>query len=108
MRTILSSPVRRRWLGRFVLACGCAAGLAALPVATDGDKDGEIARLGEELDDVRARIVDRRAVNSRLRRDISALKNDSRAIERAARDQLGLVYPSELVVRIRGGGVQGP
>lgn len=99
MRAVLSSPARRRWLGRLVLALVCAALLASLPSSQGGD-DAATMALANELATVRARIVERQAANTRLRRDIAGLKNDPRAIEDAARDELGMVYPDELVVRI--------
>lgn len=35
--------------------------------------------------------------NARLRREVDALRDDPRAIERAAREELGLVRPGEIV-----------
>lgn len=35
--------------------------------------------------------------NARLRREVDALRSDPRAIERAAREELGLVRPGEIV-----------
>ena len=50
--------------------------------------------LGRQLDDLRAE-------NVALAAEISALKADPRAIERLAREQLGLARPGEVVFVIR-------
>jgi cell division protein FtsB len=49
------------------------------------------------LNDESRRIA---ADNARLARDVEALKNDPGAIEDIARDELGLVYPGEIVLRL--------
>ncbi len=47
-----------------------------------------------QLKDKNRRIVEE---NARLRREVEALKGDGRAIERAAREELGFVRPGEVV-----------
>jgi cell division protein FtsB len=46
-------------------------------------------------------IEDLRATNRRLAADIAALKSDPTAIERVAREQLGLARPGETVFLLR-------
>ena len=52
------------------------------------------ARLAEELDELRAE-------NLRLAGEIQSLRTDPRAIERLAREELGLARPGETVFLIR-------
>lgn len=106
MRAVLSSPARRRWLGRFALALVGVGMLASLPTSNGDEGSGEARELSRELAEVRTKIHERQAANRRLRRDIAALKTDPAAIERAARDELGMVYPDEVVIRIAGSGGQ--
>ncbi|MBE2253343.1 MAG: septum formation initiator family protein [Myxococcus sp.] len=40
--------------------------------------------------------------NARLRREVEALRDDPRALERAAREELGLVRPGEIVFSLEG------
>ncbi len=47
-----------------------------------------------QLNDRNQHIVEE---NQRLRREVKALRGDNRAIERAAREELGFVRPGEIV-----------
>lgn len=40
--------------------------------------------------------------NTRLRQEVDALRSDPRALERAAREELGLVKPGEIVFSLEG------
>jgi len=55
----------------------------------------------ERAESLGAEIEELRADNRRLAAEIEALKGDPRAIERLAREQLGLVRPGETVFLIR-------
>jgi len=55
----------------------------------------------ERAEALAAEIEDLRAENGRLATEIEALKRDPRAIERVAREQLGLARPGETVFLIR-------
>lgn len=66
--------------------------------------DGASVRKAEEL-----RVQYRRTMeasrklageNDRLRREVDALKSDVSAIEDIARDELGMVRPGEIIIRI--------
>lgn len=50
---------------------------------------------------LRREMEELRAENSRLTSEIGALKTDPRAIERLAREQLGLARPGEVVFILR-------
>jgi cell division protein FtsB len=54
----------------------------------------------ERAESLRREIEDLRAENGRLAAEISALKTDPRAIERLAREELGLARPGETVFLI--------
>ncbi len=55
------------------------------------------ARLTNDVRTVRERNLRLTEDNARLRREVDALRSDPRALERAAREELGLVRPGELV-----------
>jgi cell division protein FtsB len=95
---------RRRWQIwglRVVLATALAMVLAYFPYKL---LDGSGERKAEELERQYQRTVESRrelaADNERLRREIEALKNDGSAIEDIARDELGMVRPGEVILRI--------
>ena len=59
-------------------------------------------RLHINLDDELAREIDElRGENARLTAEIAALRSDPAAIERIAREELGLARPGETVFLIR-------
>jgi cell division protein FtsB len=58
------------------------------------DQKERAAELARELDDLRAE-------NLRLAAEIQSLRTDPRAIERLAREELGLARPGETVFLIR-------
>jgi len=92
-------PVWRRWLSRAGLALGVALAVAYVPwkIAGAGDRverlEAQLMRLHDE-----AAALDRD--NARLAREIRALRTDPQAIEDHARDELGMIYPGELVLTI--------
>jgi cell division protein FtsB len=55
----------------------------------------------ERAEQLQAEIGDLRDENGRLAREIDGLRRDPRAIERLAREELGLARPGELVFVIR-------
>jgi cell division protein FtsB len=59
--------------------------------------------MREELERALLATGKLRSENAELRRDISALKQDPRAIEEIARDELGMVFPDEVVIRVERG-----
>jgi cell division protein FtsB len=60
-------------------------------------------RLQEDLHQLETANTGLRMENDRLRRELSALADDPAALERAAREELGLVRPGELVFRLEDG-----
>lgn len=89
-------PALRRWSIRLVLAI-MVAGLIAWVPAGDDDR---AERLGDQLDDLRREVTTLRAKNQGLAAEVEALRTEPSAIERHARDELGMVYPGELVLRL--------
>lgn len=104
LRAVTREPSRwRRWRHRLALASLLALALAYLPYRLiDGSGERKANRLRAELDEVRAESAALAGTNAALRRDIDALRNDPHAIVDIARDELGLVRPGELVIRIEG------
>lgn len=89
-------PALRRWSIRLVLAVVVAAAIAWVPA---GD-DARAARLRRQLDELRDEAAELRARNARLAAEVEALRTDPSAIEAHARDELGMVYPGEIVLRL--------
>jgi cell division protein FtsB len=95
------SPRWQRWALRMALATGLAVGLAYLPYRL---LDGDAARKAQSLREQHQRAVAGSRVlaeeNERLRYEIEALKSDASAIEDIAREELGMVRPGEIILRM--------
>lgn len=89
-------PALRRWSIRLVLALIVAAAIAWVPA---GD-DAQAAHLRGQLDAIRAEATTLRAKNAKLAAEVEALRTSPAAIEAHARDELGMVYPGEIVLRL--------
>jgi len=89
-------PALRRWSIRLVLALAVAALIAWVPA---GDDD-RATKLRDQLDGMCTEAAALRARNARLAAEVDALRTDPSAIESHARDELGMVYPGELVLRL--------
>jgi cell division protein FtsB len=85
----------------FVL--GAVIALAALAVGSVFGDRGIINMVGEreKIDSLRAELEELRAENARLSSEIRDLRESPRAIERLAREELGLARPDETVFLIR-------
>jgi cell division protein FtsB len=87
-----------RWIVRVVLASALAFGVGYVPLRVLGGGGLQRARrLGEDLDRLKKDIEEQKRVNARLRDEAAALGDDPAAIERVARDQMGLVREGEIV-----------
>jgi cell division protein FtsB len=89
-------PALRRWSIRLALAVVVAGAIAWVPA---GDDD-RAERLRRQLDAIRAEAAALRAKNIRMAGEVEALRTDPSAIEAHARDELGMVYPGEIVLRL--------
>lgn len=94
----MSSLERRRWIPVYLAA------LAALGAWTARD---HLSRRGPAALEEAARRLDRensrlRQEVLRLRREARALAGDPAALERAAREDLNLVKPGEIVIQLDG------
>jgi cell division protein FtsB len=96
-------PALRRWGARLGLALVVAIGLGYLP-SQILRRDPRAVKLAGQLDDLDRQARELEAENAGRLREIEALRRDVGAIEERARAELGMVYPDELVLRIRGGG----
>jgi len=92
----------RRWATRAALAVGVALAVAYLPwrIAGGGDR---VDKLRGQLTRIRAEAAALEAENARLAREIHALRTEPQAIEDHARDELGMIYPGELVLSVEEG-----
>ena len=94
-------PAIRRWGGRLGLALIVAIAIGYLPGQVLR-KDPRTVKLTGQLDELDAEARQLAAANAALARDIEALRNDVGAIEDRARADLGMVYPDEVVLRVKG------
>jgi cell division protein FtsB len=93
-------PAWRRWATRTALAIAVAAVIAVAPDLIDrGDERADRLRAQLSTTEERIRALDRG--NAALADDVAGFRTDVGAIERYARDELGMVYPGELVIRIQ-------
>lgn len=87
-----------RWVLRLLVAVTFAVGIGYLPLRVIGG--GGLARarrLGADLEQLRAQVETQRQRNKQLREEAAALRLDPKALERAARDELGWVRRGEIV-----------
>ena len=85
-----------RWFFRFALAGSLAAALGYLPYRASGGI-GRSVQLKQRLTGLVEGNHEIRRENRRLREQIRRLSQDRRAIERVARDELGLVHPDDML-----------
>jgi cell division protein FtsB len=82
---------------------GTVIALIALGVGSVFGDRGILNMLGEreKVESLRAELEGLRAENARLSAEIGDLRTSPRAIERLAREELGLAHPDETVFLIR-------
>lgn len=91
-------PALRRWTVRLTLAFAVALAIAYAP----GDSESEARHLRGQLEDARREARELEAGNARMAAEVDALRNDPSAIEARARDELGMVFPGEIVLKLEG------
>jgi len=94
------APPLRRWLVRFGLAIVVAIVIGYLPGQLLR-RDPRAEKLEKQLEQQRTEARDTAARNASLLRQVEALRSDVGAIEDRARGDLGMVYPDEVVMRVR-------
>jgi cell division protein FtsB len=67
-------------------------------------RDPRVAKLTVQIDQLETEARELAAGNVTLMREVDALRSDVGAIENRARADLGMVYPDEVVLRVRRGG----
>lgn len=94
-------PAVTLWGRRLILACTAAVALGYLPYrVAAAPSSARIRALEDELTRTRASIDELERSNAERRKVIDALKHDRDAIEEIARDELGMVRPGELILRV--------
>lgn len=85
--------------GRKALLLACVLGLIALLVGALFGNRGmlQLIQQREQAHRIERQIAELRYENARLGGQIRALRSEPRAIERVAREQLGLARPGETV-----------
>jgi cell division protein FtsB len=93
---------RSPWLRRLILAGTIALGLGWVPDQLYGRVGvARLVKLRGELQTLRAENAELRTRNARLRAELAlADDDDAGAVERIARDELGLVRPGEIVFKL--------
>ena len=100
VRNPLKSPLVR-WAMRAVVAVALAFAFGYLPYRVYGGAGlGRLGLLQRELGELKAKNQVTAAENERLRHEVNALRHDLGAVERVAREELGLVKPGEVVFQI--------
>jgi cell division protein FtsB len=94
------APPLRRWLVRLGLAIVIAIVIGYVPGQLLS-RDPRAEKLSAQLVDLQAEAQKLAAGNATLYREVQALHNDVSAIEDRARADLGMVYPDEVVLRVR-------
>jgi cell division protein FtsB len=94
------APPLRRWLTRLGLALLVAIAIGYVPGQLMR-RDPRAQKLAAQLEAARAEARELAAQNAALYRDVHALRTDVGAIEDRARSDLGMVYPDEVVLRVR-------
>jgi cell division protein FtsB len=94
-------PVWRSWAFRLYLG-----GLVLLALVSAIEPGGlrKARRLSDDAERIEAENARLAEENARLSREVKALRTDPAAMERAAREDLGLVRPGERVYRVEGPG----
>ena len=98
----LRTPIRvRRWLFRLFLASAVSFSFGWLPYQVYGGAGlGRLTQLKRELGELKGKNAAMTAENDHLRAEVHGLRYDVAAIERVAREELGLVRPGEIVFQI--------
>lgn len=89
--------------GRRAWVLGTVIALVALGVGSVFGDRGilNLMHKRQQVQDLRLELESLRAENARLASEIVALRSNPRAVERLAREQLGLARPDETVFLIR-------
>lgn len=90
-------------MSRRTLLVLAAAALAVGHLALDPEGFRKTLRLRADCVSLETANGDLRRENDRLRREVKALADDPAELERAAREELGLVRPGEVVFRLEDG-----
>ena len=88
--------VRRKLLG----VAACVALVLTLVSAADAKGFRRYLRLRQDVESIHERNRVLTEQNDVLLREISALRNDPAALERAAREELGYIKPGEIVFHL--------
>ena len=98
--------LRSPWLGRIPLALAIAVALGWLPYQLYGRSGlARLVSLRAEVAALKSTNVGLRARNRQLRAELSLYADDDlAAVERIARDELGMVKPGEIVFKVEAPG----
>lgn len=90
-------------MSRRTLLLLAAGALAAGHLALDPEGLSKTLRLRADCESLETANGTLRRENERLRREVKALADDPAELERAAREELGLIRPGEVVFRLEDG-----
>lgn len=93
---------RAVWLGRILAACVALLALGWVPYqAWSRSGLARYLKLHRELASLKAESASLRVANARLRAEVALYEEDpAAAVERAAREELGLVKPGEVIFKL--------
>ena len=104
MRNVLLEMHVRSPLGRWAMRIVVAAAIAALIALVPSRmfvRDPRAPKLEMQLGKLEQQELELRQHNAMLAREVEALSHDVAAVESRAREDLGMVYPGELVLRVQ-------
>ena len=87
------------WRTGLKLAVAVAGGLSLLSAVNDGGFRRYLL-LRSQIVALEQRTEQLTLENQRLAREVEALRKDPKAIERAAREELGFIKPGEVVINL--------
>jgi cell division protein FtsB len=100
--------MRIRWRP-YVLAPVIGVGIAGALLAVDGRNGlAQFVGLRARTQHMETCLTELEVERSQLVRTVHRLRKDPLAVERLAREKLGLVQPGELVIRLGNGPADGP
>ncbi len=92
------STARAVWTRRLLIAAAVAAGFIAVGKFIVGEMGVvKYYRMSAHALDLRSEIEHLKKDNTRLAREVAALRTDAAYLERMARDKIGLARPGEVV-----------
>jgi len=93
-------------MSRRALAAGALAVVVLAVLGYGAQSLGRVVQMKRDVDGLEREIASLRAETDRLSEAVGKLRSDPEAIERIAREELGLVKPGERVLKLPSSGAR--